>query len=60
MYKVFRVDGRNDLIEVASRQQLREALQVVEALYSHWPGEYIVRDSDGNEVFHDSSPLEIT
>ncbi len=50
MYSVFKQLGNGEFVHVASRDELEQAVQLVEALYAHWPGEYVVRDSEGNAV----------
>lgn len=50
MYSVFRRLGSGEFVHVASRDELEQAVQLVEALNSIWPGEYVVRDSEGNDV----------
>lgn len=50
MYKVFRQLGNGEFVQVASREELEQAVQLVEELNDHWPGEYVVRDSEGNDV----------
>ena len=50
MYRVFvQLDDREFVI-VARRDELEEAVQLIESLYAYWPREYVVRDSEGNDV----------
>jgi hypothetical protein len=50
MYSVFveLVDG--EFLHVASRDDLKQAVQLVGELKIFWPHEYVVRDSEGNDV----------
>ena len=50
MYYVFRRLENNELIHVASRDQLEQAVELVEALREGFPGEYVVRDSEENDI----------
>ena len=50
MYTVFKQLENGELEHVAERNELEQAVQLVEALNAHWPGEYVVRDSEGNDV----------
>jgi hypothetical protein len=50
MYKVFKHLRNGEFVPVASHDELEEAVQQVGNLASTWPGEYVVRDSEGNEV----------
>jgi hypothetical protein len=50
MYGVFRQLGNDEFLHVATRDELEQAVQLVEAFNAHWPGEYVVRDSEGNDV----------
>jgi len=50
VYSVFRQLGNGEFLHVASRDELEEALHLIEELNNHWPGGYIVRDSEGNDV----------
>jgi LPS sulfotransferase NodH len=50
VYSVFKQLGNGEFVHVASRDELEQAVQLVEALSTHWPGEYVVRDSKGNDV----------
>ena len=50
MYKVLvQLDDREFVI-VACRNELKEAVHLIEGLNAYWPREYIVRDSEGDEV----------
>jgi len=50
MYRVFRQLENGEFEHVASRAELEQALQLVEELKAYWPGEYRVRDSEGNDL----------
>lgn len=45
MYSVFKQLGNGEFVQVASRDKLEEAVQLVNGLGSEWPGEYEVRES---------------
>jgi len=47
---VFRQLENGEFVHVAARDELEQAVQLVEALNAHWPGEYVVRDSEGKDV----------
>jgi hypothetical protein len=49
VYSVFRKLENGEFLHVASRDELGQALQLVEALSVHWPGDYAVRDSEGSD-----------
>jgi hypothetical protein len=50
VYRVFRQIENGELIHVASRDQLEQAVKLVEALSDGFPGEYVVRDSEENDI----------
>lgn len=50
MYSVFTKLGDGEFIFVAFCDNLEEALKLVKSLSAEWPREYVVRDSEGNEV----------
>jgi hypothetical protein len=50
MYRVFRQLGNGELLHVASYNELEQVMQLVRAFKAHWPGGYLVRDSEGNDV----------
>jgi hypothetical protein len=50
VYTVFKRTENGEFVHVASRNELEQAVQLVEALNADWPGEYVVRDSEGNDV----------
>ena len=50
MYRVFRQIENGELIHVASRDQLEQVVKLVEALSEGFPGEYVVRDSEENDI----------
>lgn len=48
MYQIFvQMDG-GEFMVVASRDQLRDAVQLVQGLNAYWPRQYVLRDSEGN------------
>jgi hypothetical protein len=52
MYRVFRQLGNGELLHVASYDDFEQVVQLVKAFKAHWPGGYLVRDSEGNDVDH--------
>jgi hypothetical protein len=50
VYSVFVQLADGEFQHVASRDDLEQAVQLVEALKAARPQEYVVRDSEGNEV----------
>jgi hypothetical protein len=50
VYKVFTKLGDGKWMYVATREDLDQAVQLVESLNASWPREYVVRDSQGNGV----------
>jgi hypothetical protein len=50
VYRVFRQLENGELIHVASREQLEQAVKLVEALSEGFPGEYVVRDPEENDI----------
>jgi hypothetical protein len=44
-------------LTVTSRDELAQAVQLMEAFNAHWPGDYVARDWEGNEV--DQSQAQI-
>jgi len=50
VYRVFRQLENGDLIHVASREQLEQAVKLVEAVSEGFPGEYVVRDPEENDI----------
>ena len=50
MYRVFRQLENGEFVHVGSRDELEQAFQLVEELKVFWPGEYAVRDSEGNDL----------
>ena len=50
VYSVFKKLENGEFEHVGSRNDLEQAVQLVEALNAHWPAEYVVKDSEGNSV----------
>ena len=50
MYTVFKQLQNEEFVHVASRDKYEQAVQLMEALNSHWPGYYVVKDSQGNAI----------
>ena len=56
MYSVFRQVENGEFLHVACRDDLALAVQLVRELKTFWPAEYVVRDSEGNDVDLQNSP----
>ena len=50
VYSVFTKLGDGEFLYIASRDDLKQAVQLVKELDTNWPHEYVVRDSMGNDV----------
>jgi hypothetical protein len=50
VYRVFRQLENGELVQVASRDELEQAVKLVEALSEVFPGKYAARDSEGNDL----------
>jgi hypothetical protein len=50
MYDAFKRLGNGEFIHVQSCETLEQAELLVEGLNDTWPGEYVVRDAEGNEL----------
>jgi hypothetical protein len=50
MYRVSKQTGEGEFTHVTTRQLLEQAVQVVEDFNVQWPGRYVVRDVEGNDV----------
>jgi hypothetical protein len=50
VYRVFRQLGNGELLHVASCDEFEKVMRLVKAFKAHWPGGYLVRDSQGNDV----------
>jgi hypothetical protein len=50
MYQVLvQLDDR-EFVVVACRDEVKEAVHLIEELSAYWPREYVVRDSEGNNI----------
>ena len=50
MYRVFKRLENYEFVQVASREEFEQAIQLLDDLKSLWPGEYTVRDIEGNDL----------
>jgi hypothetical protein len=50
MYRILAQLSDGEFMFVASRNELEEVRQLIEGLNAYWPKEYVVRDSQGNDV----------
>ena len=50
MFSVLTRIGDGELIFVASRDRLEQAMQLAWDLNTSWPREYVIRDSEGKTV----------
>jgi hypothetical protein len=55
MYSVFTKLSDGEFLFQASRGELEQAASLIEGLAAYWPNEYVIRDSEGNEVQTDSA-----
>jgi hypothetical protein len=55
MYTAFKQLENGEFVRVASRDELEEAVQLVDSLNDFWPGKYEVRDSDAQAVRYDTN-----
>ena len=59
MFRVLKELENGEFLHVAIRDEFEQAVQLAEELNALWPGEYLVRDSEGNEG-NDNRPKPIT
>jgi hypothetical protein len=52
MYKVFMRVGNGELIHIESYDTFEQAVKLMEGFNGTWPGEYVVRDAEGNDLSH--------
>jgi hypothetical protein len=52
MSRIFKQTGDGEFVHLTTRQELEHAVQVLEAFNFRWPGGYVVRDLEGNDVYH--------
>ena len=50
MYRVFRRLENYEFVQVASREEFEQAIQLLDNLQSLWPAAYTVRDIEGNDL----------
>jgi hypothetical protein len=50
MYQVLAQLDDGEFLIVACRDELEEAVQLIEGLNAYWPRKYLVRDSEGNDL----------
>jgi hypothetical protein len=50
VYYVLKQLENGEFLQVGFRNELEQAMQLVEALNAQWPAEYVVRDSEGNDI----------
>ena len=50
MHGLFKQLGNGEFVLVASGYELDQTVQLVEVLNGTWPGNYVVRDSEDNDV----------
>ena len=50
VYRVFRQLENGELLQVASRDERQQAVELRKALNDLWPGKYTVQDEEGNDV----------
>jgi hypothetical protein len=52
MYNVFKRIGNREFSYVQSTETFEQAELLVEGLSDTWPGEYVIRDAEGNDLSH--------
>jgi hypothetical protein len=50
MYSVFTKLSDGEFIFIQSLDEIEQAAQLVKELNANWPHDYVVRDSEGNDV----------
>jgi len=50
VYRLFKQLPNGEFVYVASHEELGIAVHTLKALRDLWPGEYLVRDSEGNVI----------
>jgi hypothetical protein len=50
VYSVYTKLGDGEFLFIASREELKRAVLLVQELNDNWPDEYVIRDSKGNDV----------
>ena len=50
MYRVFRQLEDGELVHIAFRYQFEQAAELVATLSATWPGEYVVQNSEENDI----------
>jgi hypothetical protein len=50
MYQVLVQIDDHEFVIVACRDELKEAIHLIEELSAYWPRDYVVRDPEGNDV----------
>lgn len=51
MFTMFRQLEKDEFLLVASREEIEDALQLKQAFNTDWPGEYVIRDAEGNDIY---------
>ena len=51
-YEVFKQLGNGEFVRVRSCDALEEAVHFVDGLNETWPGKYVVRDENGDDVHY--------
>ena len=49
-YKILKQLGNGEFVEVDSLEDLNQAVKLLRELKATWPGTYLVRDSEGNDI----------
>ena len=50
MYEVYRERANGEIVHLDCCVSLEQAARLVERLNAVWPGKYLVRDPEGNDV----------
>ena len=50
LYHLFRKLQDGEYLHIGSREALEDTQKLLEAFNSEWPGDYIIKDAEGNEL----------
>ena len=59
MYHVVKQLETGEFVNVSSHKDLQEALEIARMFNEHWPGEYSVKDAEGNDVTVDRLKMTV-
>jgi hypothetical protein len=59
MYMVFKRIGNGEFMQIDSYGGLEQALQQMKGFNVTWPGEYVLRDAEGNDLQHTETTADL-